>query len=51
LELSYGRYQYDADRLFDLIQQVLATASSTSIVSESLSTAITAVSDDGRLIG
>lgn len=24
LELSYGRYQYDADRLFDRIQQVLA---------------------------
>src|SRR5690242_1508488 len=23
LELSYGRYQYDADRLLDLIQQVL----------------------------
>jgi hypothetical protein len=24
LELSYGRYQYDSDRLLDLIQQVLA---------------------------
>jgi TIR domain len=24
LELSYGRYQYDADRLLDLIQEVLA---------------------------
>jgi biotin carboxyl carrier protein len=26
LELSYGRYQYDADRLFDLIQRVLDAA-------------------------
>jgi hypothetical protein len=26
LELSYGQYQYDADRLPDLIQRVLATA-------------------------
>ena len=25
LELSYGRYDYDANRLFDVIQQVLAT--------------------------
>ena len=27
LELSSGRYEYDADRLFDLIQRVLAAAS------------------------
>ena len=26
LELSYGRYQYDSDRLLDLIQRVLAAA-------------------------
>jgi hypothetical protein len=31
LELSYGRYEYDADRLLDLIQRVLPAASSTSI--------------------
>ncbi len=29
LELSYGRYQYDADRLLDLIQRVLTAAPST----------------------
>jgi TIR domain len=29
LELSYGRYQFDADRLLDLIQRVLAAAPST----------------------
>jgi hypothetical protein len=26
LELSYGRYQYDSDRLLELIQRVLAAA-------------------------
>jgi hypothetical protein len=31
LELSYGRYEYDADRLLDLIQRVFPAASSTSI--------------------
>ena len=25
-ELSYGRYEYDADRLLDLIERVLSTA-------------------------
>jgi chaperonin GroEL len=29
LELSYGRYEYDADRLLDLIRRVLAPAAST----------------------
>jgi chaperonin GroEL len=29
LELSYGRYEYDADRLLDLIQRMLAPAAST----------------------
>ncbi len=29
LELSYGRYQYDADRLLDAIQRLLAPSSST----------------------
>ena len=38
LELSYSRYEYDAGRLFDLIQRVLAEASSTGITSDSLST-------------
>jgi hypothetical protein len=32
LELSYGRYEYDAGRLLDLIQQVLAAASGTGTV-------------------
>lgn len=31
LELSYGRYQYDVDRLLNLIQRVLAAAPSTGI--------------------
>ena len=35
LELSYGRYQYDADRLVDLIQRVLATAPGTGTGHES----------------
>ncbi len=29
LELSYGRYEYDADRLLNLLQRVLASASGT----------------------
>jgi len=29
LELSYGRYEYDADRLLNLLQRLLAAASST----------------------
>ena len=32
LELSYGRYQYDADRLVDLIQRVLAVPPGTDTV-------------------
>jgi chaperonin GroEL len=32
LELSYGRYEYDADRLLDLIQRVLAATTSTGTV-------------------
>jgi TIR domain len=39
LELSYGRYQYDADRLLNHIQQVLAAPSSTGTVHQSPSTA------------
>ena len=39
LELSYGRYEYDANRLFDLIQQVLASAPGTGIAPESSSPA------------
>jgi len=38
LELSYGRYDYDADRLLDLIQRVLAAASGTGPVREFSST-------------
>jgi hypothetical protein len=38
LELSYGRYEYDADRLFDLIQRELAAAPGTGIRPESSST-------------
>lgn len=39
LELSYGRYEYDADRLLKLIQRILAAASGTGIASEASSTA------------
>jgi hypothetical protein len=35
LELSYGRYEYDADRLLNLIQRVLAAASGTGTVHQS----------------
>ena len=35
VELSYGRYQYDADQLFDLIERVLATASGTGTARQS----------------
>ena len=42
LELSYGRYQYDAERLLDLIQRVLAAAPATSTVGPSRSTSGTA---------
>jgi TIR domain len=35
LELSHGRYEYDAGRLLDLIQHVLAAASGTRIAPES----------------
>jgi hypothetical protein len=38
LELSYGRYEYDAGRLLDLIQRVLAASSGTGIAPESSST-------------
>jgi TIR domain len=38
-ELSYARYQYDADRLVKLIQQVLAEASGTAPVNQSPPTA------------
>ena len=37
-ELSYGRYQYDADRLADLIQRLLAAAPSPGAVHRSQST-------------
>jgi thioredoxin len=37
LELSYGRYEYDADKLLNLIQRVLAEASGTGIRHQSLS--------------
>jgi TIR domain len=39
VELSYGRYQYDVDRLFDLIQRVLAEAPGTNTVRQPLPTA------------
>ena len=39
LELSYGRYEYDADRLLELIQRVLAAASGTGSVHQSPTTA------------
>jgi hypothetical protein len=39
LELSYGRYEYDADHLFNRIQRVLTAASSTGIAPESSATA------------
>ena len=39
LELSYGRYQYDADRLIDRIQRNLTAASGTGTVHQSLPTA------------
>jgi len=42
LELSYGRYEYDADRLFSLIQRVLAAASGAGIASQSPLTAVSA---------
>jgi TIR domain len=35
LELSYGRYQYDADRLLDLIQRVLDAAAETGTADKS----------------
>jgi thioredoxin len=35
LELSYGRYEYDADRLLNLIQRVLDEASGTGILHQS----------------
>ena len=38
LELSYGRYQYDADRLMDIIQRVLAVTSSGPAVTASVVT-------------
>jgi TIR domain len=38
LELSYGRYQYDADRLLDIIQRVLAVTSSGPAVTASVVT-------------
>ena len=34
LELSYGRYEYDADRLLNLIQQVLAAVPDTGTAPE-----------------
>src|SRR6516225_8372319 len=49
LELSYGRYEYDADRLFDLIKRVVASASRIGTAPESTSAANTpapAVSHD-----
>jgi subtilisin family serine protease len=53
LELSYGRYQYDTDRLLDLIQRVLAEVPGGGTVRRSPSTAgadapIVTRSDSGR---
>ena len=39
LELSYGRYEYDADRLLNLLQRVLAAASGTGTGRQSSPTA------------
>jgi hypothetical protein len=50
LELSYGRYDYDAARLVDSIQRALDAASATRIAAESPATAEAGdfvVSDDG----
>ena len=46
LELSYGRYQYDADRLMDIIQRVLAVTSSGPAVTASVVTSGHAASPD-----
>ena len=46
LELSYGRYQYDADRLMDIIQRVLAVTSSGPAVTASVVTKGHAASPD-----
>jgi hypothetical protein len=42
-ELSYGRYEYDADRLVDLIQRVLDTAPGTSSAIQEPSSTVNAV--------
>jgi hypothetical protein len=50
LELSYGRYQYDADRLLDLIQRVLAAASTPSAMDAAQKGPKAARNDRARVI-
>jgi hypothetical protein len=45
LELSYGRLQYDVDRLLDQVQRVLATTSSTGIMRDSLQSQLERLQD------
>ena len=51
LELSYGRYEYDADRLLNLIQRVLDEASGTGTEHQSQLAANVDVPPDGTALG